>query len=360
MAGGTGGHVFPALVIAKKLQEYNAQVFWLGTRRGLEAELVPQAGLPIYYISIAGLRRRGIWNILLFPLRMFIACLQVFWVFLKVKPNCVLGMGGFVSAPGGIVAWLLRKPLIIHEQNAIMGMTNKILSKLATKIFLAFSSASQQIKIKAKTPSKVEIIGNPVRKEIIDIAPPSQRLSGRSGPLRLLVLGGSLGALALNKVFIESLAGIAEENYPIVWHQTGQRNIASTKELYKTLYKTQEVKIMPFINDMVMAYTWADCVLCRAGAMTISELMAVGVASILVPYPFAVDDHQTHNTTELVKAGGAICIQQCDLSAAFLTQLLTELSANREKLLEMAQAARDLNNIAGDAAQKVAKNLILY
>lgn len=366
MAGGTGGHVFPALVIAKKLQEYNAQVFWLGTRRGLEAELVPQAGLPIYYISIAGLRRRGVWNIFLFPLRLFIACVQVFWIFLKIKPTCVLGMGGFASAPGGLVAWLLRKPLIIHEQNAIMGMTNKILFKLATKIFLAFSSVSQQIPTKAKAIAKVEIVGNPVRKEIMDIPPPSQRLSGRTGPLRLLILGGSLGALALNQVLIESLAGMSEENYPIVWHQTGKGHIESTKELYKNyqeknkIKNTLEVKILPFIDNMVAAYTWADCVLCRAGAMTISELMAVGVASILVPYPFAVDNHQTHNSTELVKAGGAICIQQCDLSAVFLSELLTDLNSNREKLLKMAQVARDLNNIARDAAQKVAKNLILY
>lgn len=356
MAGGTGGHVFPALMIAKKLQADGAQVYWLGTRRGLEAELVPQASLPIYYISVAGIRRTGVFNLLMFPLQMFIACSQVLFIFLKVKPNCVLGMGGFVSGPGGLMAWLLGKPLVIHEQNAVMGMTNKILSKLATKTLLAFS-----VGLKIPFPlrgadERCQLVGNPVREEIVAIDTPAQRLVGRSGPLRVLVLGGSQGALAINQLVVEALASIPEKDRPEVQHQTGKLHYETTLKTYQD--KAVVVKMMPFIEDIAAAYAWADLVICRAGAMTVSELMAAGVASILVPFPFAVDDHQTRNSEQLVQAGAALCIQQRDLSSAVLMQLLAEFNQDRGRLLTMAQAARDLGKSVGDAAEKIAKSCL--
>lgn len=339
MAGGTGGHVFPAIAIAKKLQGYGAEVHWLGTRRGLEAELIPELKLPIHYISVAGIRGKGMINLFLFPLQMLIACSQTLYLFLKIKPNCVLGMGGFVSGPGGLMAWLLRKPLIIHEQNAVMGMTNKILSRLATKILLGVD------------------VGNPVREAILAIEEPSQRFAERNGPLRLLVLGGSLGALALNQLVLEALVGISEKDRPEVWHQTGKLHYEVTLKNYQD--KAIAANIMPFIEDMAAAYAWADLVVCRAGAMTVSELIAAGLASILMPFPFAVDDHQTRNAEQLVQAGAAICIQQCDLSAAVLMQLLTEFSGDRKRLIEMAQAAHNLNKVY-NAAEKIAQLCLEY
>ena len=335
MAGGTGGHIFPAIAIAKKLQEYGAEIHWLGTRHGLEATLIPELKLPIHYISVTGIRGKGILALFLFPLQMLIACSQTLYLFLKIKPHCVLGMGGFVSGPGGLIAWLLRKPLMIHEQNAVMGLTNKMLSKLAEKVLLA------------------AVVGNPVREEIVAIEAPSERFAGRSGPLRLLVLGGSLGALALNQLVLETLAGLSEKDRPDVWHQSGALHDDALVSAYRE--KNILAKIEPFIEDMAVAYAWADCVVCRAGAMTISELMAAGVASILVPFPFSVDDHQTHNTEQLVQAGAAICIQQRDLSPAVLMQLLADFSQDRPRLLKMAQAARDLNKNRGHAAEKIAR-----
>ena len=285
-------------------------------------------------------------------MRILIACSQAFIIFLKVKPGCVLGMGGFASGPGGLLAWLLRKPLIIHEQNAIMGTTNRILAKFATKIFVAFASALP----KSKNTNESSVVGNPVRDEIIAIEEPSRRFAERSGPLRLLILGGSLGALALNQLFVEALTGFSKDARPEVWHQTGKLHYDVTVQAYRD--KNMHAQIMPFIEDMTAAYAWADLVLCRAGAMTVSELMAAGVASILVPFPFAVDDHQTHNSEQLVQAGAAICIQQRDLSATELTQLLAEFSQDRTRLLKMAQAARDLNKVAGNAAEKIARTCL--
>lgn len=335
MAGGTGGHIFPAIAIAKKLQKYGVEVHWLGTYRGLEARLIPELNLPIHYISVTGIRSKGVLKLFLFPLKILIACFQTLFIFLKIKPSCVLGMGGFVSGPGGLIAWLLRKPLIIHEQNAVMGMTNKILSRLAKKVLLGV------------------VIGNPVREEIFAIEEPSQRLAGRIGPLRLLIVGGSLGALALNQLVLETLASMPEKDRPDLWHQCGKLHYDAMVKAYSE--KNILAKIEPFVEDMAAAYAWADLVVCRAGAMTVSELMAAGLASILVPFPFAVDDHQTHNAGQLVQAGAAICIQQKDLSLEKLKQLLAEFTQDRERLIKMSQAARDLGKGVNDAAEKIAK-----
>jgi UDP-N-acetylglucosamine--N-acetylmuramyl-(pentapeptide) pyrophosphoryl-undecaprenol N-acetylglucosamine transferase len=329
MAGGTGGHVFPALAVATELRERGAEVFWLGTRQGLEARVVPAAGISMEWVSVSGLRGKGAAAWLLAPWRLVWAATQVLAVMLRRRPLVVLGMGGFVTGPGGVMTWLLRKPLVIHEQNAIAGLTNRLLAPLAQRVLEAFPGTFHG--------KHVIHTGNPVRRAIAELPPPGERFAARSGALHLLVLGGSLGARALNEVVPAALA--QSSSSPEVWHQAGSRNLDEALQQYRAAAVTARVE--PFIDDMAAAYGWADLVVCRAGALTVAELAAAGVGAILVPYPHAVDDHQTRNAAYLSDAGAAVVVQQREFTRDSLRELLVSL-ADRSRLLAMAQAARSL------------------
>ena len=337
MAGGTGGHVFPALAVADELRLRGVPVVWLGTKAGIESRLVPQAGYPIEWMSITGLRGKNILTLLLAPFRLVMACWQALRVLLRRKPCAVLGMGGFASGPGGLMAWLMRKPLLVHEQNAIAGLTNKILSGFATTVLQAFPDVFE----------KGVTTGNPVRQSICDIDDPLTRFKNRSSQtqkLRVLVIGGSLGAVKLNQVVPQALAKINIENRPEVIHQTGEKNFTSATTFYnnENIVVSDEIKVEAFIDDMPAVYQWADLVICRSGAMTVFELAAAGVPSVLIPYPHAVDDHQTQNALYLENVGAAIIKQQDELTADWVVEVLEDFSANRKKLQNMAVAARKL------------------
>ncbi len=335
MAGGTGGHVFPALAVAHQLQQQGVSIQWLGTRRGIESQLVTREDIPITYISVSGVRGKSMIKRLLAPVKVFSAVVQSMAVIVRTKPDCVLGMGGFASGPGGVAAWLLRKPLLIHEQNAIAGVTNRLLFRLAGRVMAAFPSAFGD-----PAPAKVRCIGNPVRADIVELDPPESRLDGREGPLRILVLGGSLGAQVLNQILPETLAMFPAEQRPQIWHQTGQQNCEATLEHYQKV--KVEARVEAFINSMNEAYEWADLIVCRAGALTVSEISCVGLPAVFVPYPYAVDDHQTENARYLESAGAAVILPQRELTAHKLFQLLTETFDSRSKLLAMARKARAL------------------
>ncbi len=329
MAGGTGGHVFPALAIAARLRERGLAVSWLGTRRGLEAELVPRAGIEVDWISIAGLRGNGLLGWLLAPFRLAIALLQALAALRRRRPAAVLGLGGFVAGPGGVAARLLALPLVIHEQNAIAGLTNALLARLATRVLEAFPGTFPPARGALST-------GNPVRAEIAALPSPATRFAGRSGPLRLLVLGGSLGAAALNATVPAAAARLPGQL--AIRHQCGRRQMDEARRAYAEAGVTAE--LLPFIDDMAAAYGWADLVVCRAGALTVAELAAAGVGALLVPYPYAVDDHQTANGAFLVAAGAARLLPQAELDAPRLADALVSLAADRAGLLAMAEAAR--------------------
>lgn len=341
MAGGTGGHVFPALAVALQLREAGNPVIWMGTRHGLEAEVIPKQDIPVAWISISGLRGKGILSWFLAPFKLALACSQAFMALLRIRPSIVIGMGGFVTGPGGMMAKLLGIPLLIHEQNAIAGLTNRILAKVANQVMEAFPGTFQG--------KKVEYTGNPVRADIAGIAEPNERFANRSGSIRLLVLGGSLGARALNKVLPEALAKLDKESRPEVWHQAGKRNIEDAKQNYSQA--GVEVRLMPFIEDMAEVLAWADLVVCRAGALTVAELAATGVGSILIPFPYAVDDHQTHNAKYLADKHAAFIVQESQLDAELLSRMLIKLTQSREQLLELANIARSLAR--ADATDRV-------
>jgi UDP-N-acetylglucosamine--N-acetylmuramyl-(pentapeptide) pyrophosphoryl-undecaprenol N-acetylglucosamine transferase len=347
MAGGTGGHVFPALAVADELQRAGQAVLWLGTLEGLEAKVIPAAGLPIAWITVRGLRGKGVLRVLSAPFMLAGALWQAGGILLRARPRAVLGMGGFVTGPGGFMAWLLRRPLLIHEQNSVAGLTNRLLAPLASRVLVAFPGA---------LPARVKPIhtGNPVRGAITQVAPPRERLASRQGPLRLLVLGGSLGAQALNETVPQALAQLPGEQRPEVRHQSGTRHIDAARAAYQRAGVAAQVDA--FVDDMAAAYAWADLVMCRAGALTIAELTAVGVGAILVPYPHAVDDHQTGNARYLVEAGAALLIQQTDLDVDGLAALLGALFADRPRLLRMAEAARELAR--PEAARVVAEHCL--
>ncbi len=347
MAGGTGGHVFPALAVADELQRAGQSVLWLGTQEGLEARVIPQAGLPIAWISVRGLRGKGVLRILNAPFMLAAALWQAAAVLLRARPCAVLGMGGFVTGPGGLMAWLLRRPLLIHEQNSVAGLTNRLLAPLANRVLIAFPGA---------LPARVKPLhtGNPVRGAITLVAAPRERFATRQERLRVLVLGGSLGAQALNETVPQALALLPVEQRPAVRHQSGVRHIDAARAAYTNA--NVEAQVDAFVDDMASAYAWADLVVCRAGALTIAELTAVGVGAVLVPYPHAVDDHQTGNAQYLVEAGAALLIQQRDLSVDGLAQLLGSLLADRPRLLQMAEAARQLAR--PDAARVVAEQCL--
>jgi UDP-N-acetylglucosamine--N-acetylmuramyl-(pentapeptide) pyrophosphoryl-undecaprenol N-acetylglucosamine transferase len=344
MAGGTGGHVFPALAVAELLRAQGMEVFWIGTRRGMEARLAPQRGFPIEWLSIEGLRGKGVRKMLAAPLELLIALRQAAGILLRRRPALALGMGGFASGPGGLMAKVLGVPLVIQEQNRVPGLTNQWLSRIATRVFEGFPDSF---------PAKRGAIacGNPVRPEIASLPVPGTRLAGRSGSGHLLVLGGSLGAKVLNETVAGAVASLPAEQRPLIRHQAGELTLDKARAAYRDAGVAAEV--IPFIADMAEAYAWADLVVCRAGALTISELAAAGVGSILVPYPHAVDDHQTGNAHYLADVGAALLMPQPSLSPASLGTALAELIGNRSRLLVMAEAARELAR--PDAAERIAQ-----
>lgn len=343
MAGGTGGHVFPGLAVARRLLEKRVQVVWLGTRRGLEAHAVPASGLAIdmEWLTIQGVRRKGWLRWLMFPFHLIYAMTQALSVLRRRKPDAVLSLGGFVAGPGGLMAWLTRTPLLIHEQNAIPGMTNKWLAPLADEVLSGFPNAFGRHVV-------ARPVGNPVRDEIAALPPPEERLSRRQGRLRLLIIGGSQGAKVFNDVVPGALQALAGTARPEVWHQCGRSNADAVRQAYGEI----PAKVTEFIDDMAQAYLWADVVLCRAGAMTIAEIAASGSAAILVPYLHAVDDHQTANARFLAERDAAILVPPAEFNGARLRELLTRFADNRDVLLKMARAARHLAVV--DAAETVA------
>lgn len=331
MAGGTGGHIYPGLAVARVLRHHGVDVVWMGARHGLEAKLVPPAGFHMEWISIRGLRGKGVLGWLTLPFRMLVAMTQALIVFLRRRPSVVLSMGGFVAGPGGLVAWLLRKPLVIHEANAIPGFTNRWLSLVATRVLCGFPGAFGN-------RSKVTHVGNPVRQDIVRLMLPAERLQNRQGPLRLLMLGGSQGARSLNRVMANAWCGLPANERPELWHQTGSRWLQEVQAAYGE--NASAVRIDAFIDDMAKAYEWADIVLCRAGAMTVAELAAAGIGSILVPFPHATDDHQTANARYLAERDAAVVIAESDCTPSRLQQLIAELNQNRHTLVSMAENAR--------------------
>jgi UDP-N-acetylglucosamine--N-acetylmuramyl-(pentapeptide) pyrophosphoryl-undecaprenol N-acetylglucosamine transferase len=333
MAGGTGGHVYPALAVARALAMHSCRVVWLGTHRGLEARVVPAAGIEMEWISVQGLRGKGVLTLLLAPLRLLLALYQSLRAMQRHRPAAVLGMGGFVSGPGGLAAWMTRRPLLIHEQNAVAGLTNRLLARLARVVLQAFPGSFPPA-------IQCETVGNPVRREIAALPVPALRFSSRTGPLRLLVLGGSQGALALNRGVPGALARLPSDRRPLVRHQTGERTLDAARDAYRKY--GIEAELLPFIEDMAEAYAWADLVICRAGALTVAELAAAGLAAIFIPFPAAVDDHQTANASPMVAAGAAVMIAERDLDDEALASVLAEWLGSRDGLRLRAETARTL------------------
>ena len=330
MAGGTGGHVFPALACAHEFQSRGYGVHWLGTPRGIENEVVPAAGLPLHLIQVSGLRGKGLISLLKAPFQLLRSLGQARRVLREVQPICVLGLGGYVTGPGGLAARLAGVPLIIHEQNAVAGTANRSLVPFAQRVCEAFPETFGN-------SAKRHTTGNPVRQELF-VETPRQTLRGRRP--RLLVLGGSLGAEPLNKLLPEALGRLAVELRPEVFHQAGKQHADVTRERY--VAAGIEAEVAPFIKDMARAYAWADLVVCRAGALTVCELAAAGLPSFLVPLPHAIDDHQTHNAQYLAKEGAAVLLPQAKTDAAALAAQLTEVMMHPEKLEAMGATARRL------------------
>ena len=327
MAGGTGGHVYPALAVAHELKARGHDIVWMGAPDSFEARVVPPQGFPIEFIRVSGLRGKGLLKLFLAPLLIARAMLDAWAVLRRQAPAAVLGMGGFAAGPGGLVARLWGVPLVIHEQNAVAGLTNRWLARVAQRVLQAFPG----------TFAGATTVGNPVRAPIQAVAPPAARLGSRQGPAHVLVIGGSQGAKALNERMPEALARLAPQERPEVWHQAG-RTLAVAQHAYQRA--GVDATLDAFIDDMAAAYAWADLVVCRAGASTIAELAAAGCGAVLVPFPAAVDDHQTKNGAYLVGRGAAVLIAERELTADTLAQALRALLADRGRLLAMAEAAR--------------------
>ncbi len=338
MAGGTGGHVFPALAVARRLADAGYRIVWIGNRNGIEADLVPKHGFEMAWVSFSGLRGKGLLTKLLLPFNLLVAFAQSLAILLRIKPHAVIGFGGYISFPAGMMAALLGKPLLLHEQNAIAGLANKVLAKVADVVMMAFPG----------TLPRALWSGNPVRADIVALPAPAARYGARSGPLHLLVLGGSLGAQALNQVLPQALALLPPAQRPQVTHQSGAAHLEALRRAYAKA--GVEAAVFPFIDDMAGAYAKADLVICRAGAMTVSEVACAGVAALFVPYPFAVDDHQTANATFLAGRNAALLVQQPGLTAQGLAEQLRALT--RERCSALAIRAREL--ACGNAAQDVA------
>ncbi len=337
MAGGTGGHIFPALAVAEKMRERGWRVVWLGNPEGMEAKLVPQHGFETVWVKFGALRGKGIMRKLLLPLNLLRGFWQAQKAIRQVQPNVVLGMGGYITFPGGMMAALLGKPLVVHEQNSVAGLANRVLAGVADRIATGFPEVL----------AKGVWVGNPVRPEIARIAPPAERFAGRDGALHLLVIGGSLGAQALNEMVPQAMALLGAGYLPQIVHQAGEKHIEALKANYAAV--GVQAHCVSFIEDMAGAYEWADLVICRAGALTVAELAAAGVASILVPFPHAVDDHQTGNARFLVNVGGAFLLPQGELTPDAIALIR---NYSRGQLLEMAEKARSLAK--PDATEEVA------
>ena len=341
MAGGTGGHVMPALAVAEALREEGWRVVWLGTRAGMEAKLALAKGFDMAWVKVAGVRGKSLLTKLLLPFNLLIAFWQAARAIFRERPDVALGLGGYVAFPGGMMAVLLNKPLVIHEQNAVAGLTNKILARIADRVLLGLPLA-------IPLSSNEEWVGNPVRPEIAALPTPEHRLAGRAGPLRLLVIGGSLGARALNTMIPQALALLTAEQRPVVRHQSGAKHLEALKANYANAGVAAEP--FAFIDDMAAAYAWADVVICRAGALTVAEIATAGLPALFVPFPFAVDDHQTANAAFLADQGAAWLLQQKNLTPEKLAEWLAGLT--RAELLQRANKARALAK--PDATARVA------
>ena len=328
MAGGTGGHIFPGLAVAQYLRAHGWQVFWLGNQHGMEYRLVNAAKIPFESVDFGGLRGKGLKAKLMLPINLARAGLQSFKIIRRLQPNVVLGMGGYITFPGGLVSALLRRALVLHESNSVPGSANRALAKIASKTLTGFPNAMLN----------AEWVGNPIRQEFDQLTAPAERYGVRQGPLSILVVGGSLGAAALNQVVPAALALIPKDSRPKVIHQAGEKHLQDLEQSYARLGVQADIR--SFIDDMPTAYANADLVICRSGAMTISELAATGVASCLVPFPFAIDDHQTANARFLADAKAAILLPQTQLNADDLAQMIQNFS--REALLKMAEHAKQL------------------
>lgn len=340
MAGGTGGHVFPAIAVADLLKSRGWNIVWLATEGGMEKQLIANKPYDVATIRMRGVRGNGLLRWLLLPMRLAIAFTQSLRAIRQYRPAVVLGMGGFAAFPGGVMARLMRLPLVIHEQNSVAGLTNKTLSRVASKVLAAFPSAFGD---------KATLVGNPVRPEISALEEPDERLRYRKGALRLLVIGGSLGAQVLNENVPKAIALLAADQRPQIIHQAGSKHLEALQENYKKA--GVEGELLPFIQDMAGMYDWCDLVICRAGALTIAEIAAAGVASILVPFPHAVDDHQTGNAKFLSEQGAALLVPQPELTPEKLAQIIRETT--REKLLGIATKARTLGK--PEATESVAQ-----
>jgi UDP-N-acetylglucosamine--N-acetylmuramyl-(pentapeptide) pyrophosphoryl-undecaprenol N-acetylglucosamine transferase len=341
--GGTGGHVFPGLAVASKLTARGANVFWLGTREGIEAKLVPQHGVEFEGLSFRGVRGKGLRTLLLGPFALLAACLAARSIIKRRTPDVVLGFGGFASFPGGLMGTAASKPLVLHDSNAVAGLATRILAFGADRILLGFPQA-----LRGKHAKLVEWVGNPLRDAICALPPPAQRFAGRTGPLRLLVVGGSLGAQALNELVPAAIAQLDAARRPEIVHQAGERHFAALREAYARHFVAAEC--VAFIDDMAARYAWADFVICRGGALTISELAAVGLGAIVVPLPGAIADEQTANAQFLVDAGAALKEAQDTLTAKHLLELVRDI--DRPRALAMANAA--FAHGKRDAATRVA------
>ncbi len=336
MAGGTGGHIFPALAVAEELRERGASIYWLGTASGMENVLVPKHGIDLHSISIKGFRGKGLLKKISTPFLLLKAVMQAVFIIRKLTPDVIIGFGGYVAAPGGIAAYLLRKPLIIHEQNSVAGSTNKLLAKLASKKLEAFSGSLID----------AILLGNPVRKAVcrlFDENKGSAKVDDSENirkVLNVLIMGGSLGAEAINKAVPQAIAKLPEELVINIWHQTGKGKLQQVAESYKEL--EVDARTNEFIDDVTQAYQWADVIICRAGALTVSEVAIAGLPAIFIPYPHAIDNHQVVNAQWLVNNNAANMIEQSDLTAGSLADNLKSLLMDKEKIQSYSQALKEL------------------
>lgn len=328
MAGGTGGHIFPGLAVAEALRARGWDVHWLGAPDSMESRLVPPRGFPLETVAFSGVRGKGVKTLLLLPLKLLRAFWQSLQVVRRVRPNVVVGLGGYITFPGGMMSVLLGKPLVLHEQNSVAGLANKVLAGVADRVYSAFPQAMK----------KAQWVGNPLRDAFLRQPPPEQRFAGRGGPLKLLVVGGSLGAKALNEIVPQALSRIPEPRRPHAVHQSGATQIDELRANYARA--GVQADLTPFIDDTASAFAEADLVICRAGASTVTEIAAVGAAALFVPFPYAVDDHQTTNARFLVDGGGGWLVPQAELTPDKLATML--ITMTREQLLQRAVAARKL------------------
>lgn len=349
IAAGTGGHIFPALAIARILKQKGAEIAWLGTFCGLEGPLISKESIPFYPIQVTGLRGKGFFKTLASVFQLFKAFKNSLTIIRDFNPDIILAMGGFVCGPSGLAAKWLRKKILLHEQNAVLGLTHKILFHLSDKLLTGFPNLSITDK-----KQKVIYTGNPIREDIERLPPPEVRFKNRSGPLRLLVFGGSQGSASFNLEIPKAIAQLVPAQRPVIWHQSGKLYLEMAEKAYHQA--KVDAQVVPFIDTMAEAYQWADLVISRSGAITVAELSAVGLASILIPYPFHADEQQKYNARCLVEKGAAILLPHQSLIAGNLTPLLSDILTSRERLLQMSQSARTLRQ--ENVAEKIARLIL--